>query len=390
MPPPLLCRTEPNQRQPDLGDSPYRLRDGYKFSAWALLLLLAIAAGLLIVERAENRRFAENQRRSVVQQLSTIRARLEGDLNAELLLSRSIITEITIDGGITRERFYRIAESFWKSRRHIRNLGLAKGTVLTYLYPEEGNERAIGLDYKDTPSQWPAVKRVIEGRETVIAGPLKLVQGGVAIIGRSPIFVQNSVSGKDEYFGMLSVALDTPSLFAAAGLGDKGSPLDISIRGKDGMGTSGDVFYGSGTLFDDDPVLMDVSLPEGRWQMAATPVGGWRHTSPHTIHYRAMALIVAAVVLYLLFVQQREMANRKRAEEEREKVISDLRVALSEVKQLSGLLPICSHCKKVRDSEGYWNQIEAYISQHSDAEFSHSICEDCAKELYPNLKMHKR
>ncbi len=63
----------------------------------------------------------------------------------------------------------------------------------------------------------------------------------------------------------------------------------------------------------------------------------------------------------------------------------DLQEALSNVKTLSGLLPICSHCKKIRDDKGYWNQIEVYIKDHSEAEFSHSICQECAKKHYPDL-----
>jgi len=75
-------------------------------------------------------------------------------------------------------------------------------------------------------------------------------------------------------------------------------------------------------------------------------------------------------------------AERKRVEVEREKLIGDLQKALSEVKKLSGFLPICASCKKIRDDKGYWNQIEAYIHDHSEAQFSHGICPDCKKKLY--------
>lgn len=75
----------------------------------------------------------------------------------------------------------------------------------------------------------------------------------------------------------------------------------------------------------------------------------------------------------------------KRAEEEREKLILSLQKALSEVKALSGLLPICSSYKRIRDDRGYWNQMEAYIRDHSEANFSHSICPECAKKLYPEF-----
>jgi PAS domain S-box-containing protein len=78
----------------------------------------------------------------------------------------------------------------------------------------------------------------------------------------------------------------------------------------------------------------------------------------------------------------RDITERKQAEEEREKLISKLQEALDNIKTLKGLLPICSNCKKIRDDQGYWNQIEAYIRDHSDAEFSHGICPDCAQDLY--------
>ena len=80
-----------------------------------------------------------------------------------------------------------------------------------------------------------------------------------------------------------------------------------------------------------------------------------------------------------------EIKERAAAEKEKEKLIKELQTALSEVKTLSGLLPICASCKKIRDDKGYWKQIEAYISEHSKAEFSHGICPECAEKLYPDF-----
>lgn len=74
--------------------------------------------------------------------------------------------------------------------------------------------------------------------------------------------------------------------------------------------------------------------------------------------------------------------ERKRVEAEREKLIAELQDALAKVKALSGLLPICASCKKVRDDGGYWKQIEEYIRTHSEADFTHSICPDCMEKLY--------
>lgn len=85
----------------------------------------------------------------------------------------------------------------------------------------------------------------------------------------------------------------------------------------------------------------------------------------------------------------RNLDKRVKAETQREALIEELKLALSEVKKLGGLLPICSVCKKIRDDKGYWNQIEAYISEHSDAEFSHSICKECAQKYYPDIEIYE-
>ena len=78
---------------------------------------------------------------------------------------------------------------------------------------------------------------------------------------------------------------------------------------------------------------------------------------------------------------------RQRAEAERERLIAELQEALVNVKTLTGLIPICASCKKIRDDQGYWTQLETYLKQHSDAEFSHSLCLDCMRKLYPELSV---
>lgn len=91
-----------------------------------------------------------------------------------------------------------------------------------------------------------------------------------------------------------------------------------------------------------------------------------------------------------LYGVSRNITEQKLAVEEREKLIVELKKALSEVKTLSGMLPICANCKKIRDDQGYWNQIENYLSKHSEALFSHSICPECAASLYPDIVSGKK
>ncbi|MGD9044979.1 MAG: PAS domain S-box protein [Desulfobacterales bacterium] len=80
-----------------------------------------------------------------------------------------------------------------------------------------------------------------------------------------------------------------------------------------------------------------------------------------------------------------DITKRKQIEADREKLISKLQDALNKIKTLRGIIPICASCKKIRDDTGYWNQLESYIREHSDAVFSHGICPECIKKLYPDL-----
>ena len=179
-----------------------------------------------------------------------------------------------------------------------------------------------------------------------------------------------------------------PQSRKTAGLGNEEKPLKIAIRGKDGLGERGDVFWGSEHLFGENPVLMKISLPGGSWLMAATPIGGWEMKSPLIFSYRLVAISVNLIIVALLFIQRLEMIRRKKIEMERKRLIRELKDALSKVKQLSGFLPICASCKKIRDDGGYWKQIEAYIKEHSEADFSHGICPDCAQKLYPDIDIY--
>ncbi len=78
-----------------------------------------------------------------------------------------------------------------------------------------------------------------------------------------------------------------------------------------------------------------------------------------------------------------EILERQKIADERQKLIEDLTDALKNIKTLRGLVPICASCKKIRDDKGYWNEVETYVSQHSEAEFSHGVCPQCLKKQYP-------
>lgn len=80
-----------------------------------------------------------------------------------------------------------------------------------------------------------------------------------------------------------------------------------------------------------------------------------------------------------------DMTERKKAEDELKGLCNELLEARTKIKVLSGMLPICASCKKIRNDRGFWDSIEKYITEHSEAEFSHGLCPDCVKKLYPEF-----
>jgi len=84
-----------------------------------------------------------------------------------------------------------------------------------------------------------------------------------------------------------------------------------------------------------------------------------------------------------------DITERKLAEDGKERLIAELQNAFDEIKVLRGIIPICSHCRQIRDDEGFWNNVENYIEQHTDAKFSHGVCPDCQRKYYPDIYNRK-
>ena len=146
-------------------------------------------------------------------------------------------------------------------------------------------------------------------------------------------------------------------------------------------------------------ILLDLSLPDSRGfdtfarvhsQVPDIPIIVLSGLDDEALAVKAVSegaqdyLVKGQVDGKLLVRAVRYAVERKRAELEREQLIRELQDALSKIKTLGGLLPICSSCKNIRDDRGYWTQVEVYISEHSEAGFTHGLCPECAKRLFPD------
>jgi phosphoserine phosphatase RsbU/P len=129
----------------------------------------------------------------------------------------------------------------------------------------------------------------------------------------------------------------------------------------------------------DIPIIMVTALGETEYLAAAFAAGAMDYIAKPVKKIELVARVTSALAL------KREMDARKARERELEEKNREIEQALREVKVLRGFIPICASCKKIRDDKGYWQQIETYIQERSEALFSHGICNDCMKKLYPDF-----
>ncbi|MDY7014637.1 MAG: ATP-binding protein, partial [Cyanobacteriota bacterium] len=252
-------------------------------------LLAAVLTGSAVLtvvgflERAETERFQQRERAEVLARLSTTRAKLEKALNQRLFLAKGLVAYVsTVNPDLDQETFESLAKAILVGENGIRSIVLYKNTTGSHVYPLAGNEAVIGFSPLDLPEEREAIQRAIAQKQTIVAGPIDLVEGGVAFIGRSPIFLappgQPPASGV--YWGLTGIIIDRDTLFREAGLLDSSTQLQYALRGKDGRGAKGAVFWGDETLFQQQPETAAVTLPNGSWQLAALPATGWSSRSP--------------------------------------------------------------------------------------------------------------
>ena len=303
--------------------------DNKGFSAILLPALLLISGSMISYwfSSMQFSRQTDRDRERIGATLDNIRGNLSRELYSAINLTEGISGLVKAEGGIDSRRFQAIAGVLIGHNELIRNIALAPDNVIRFVYPLKGNERALGVDYMNVPDQRVTVLRAMAERRMVVAGPVELVQGGTGIIGRTPIFVAITENGTvaERYWGISATVIDFQKLIKIAGLGDAQSQVQIALRGRDGRGKQGPVFWGNAGVFNSNPVVMDVTLPSGNWQIAALPLGGWPAFNPFT---SLPLLFSGAITLALTLLSSRVLRvslDRKFEVQKRLKIEADLR-----------------------------------------------------------------
>ena len=284
-----------------------------------ILLAVPLLALGIYVERLNEERFALTRRAEVQARLTELRDRLDNLLSGDLQLVRGLVSVINLQPDIDQAAFERAVRPLLSGRTQLRNVAAAPDMVVRLMVPLAGNERALGLDYRVAPGQREAAERARDTGQVVLAGPLALVQGGSGLIARLPVSVPDpGRPGGLRFWGLVSAVIDVDRLFEASGLSAADRAIDVAIRGRDASGPRGEVFFGAAALFDDRPVLAEIGLPVGSWQIAATPRGGWPAHADNLWTVRGSVAAATLVVLGLFLLLERMLRTASRARVEAE------------------------------------------------------------------------
>ncbi len=260
-----------------------------------------LAATLLVMSRfqqIEEDRRAQIERGLTLQQSAAMRARIERELNATLYLMNGLSAYVSAHEDLLEgERVEGVLRAIYRNSQHLRNVGLAPDNELRYVFPYEGNEAAIGLRYEDVPEQWPAVQRAMQERSTVMVGPIDLIQGGRGLIVRTPVYLEDG-----RYWGVLTLVIDSESLFEAAGFAESADGTLHALRWAPPSDPGAPIIRGDPDVFDRSPVIQQIVVPGGQWELASLDIQAAEDLAASSPLLRITGWFIALLLATLAFL----------------------------------------------------------------------------------------
>ncbi len=240
---------------------------------WIMPLFCLLCAAVITEYQA--RQLVEQRQNQALQQLvgisGQLRSFVEAELNTSLYMSLGLASHIRAsDGKLSEKEMLFLLQNLLEQGKHIRNIGLAPDNILTLIYPVQGNERALGLNYKNLPQQWPEIKQLIENKEAKLVGPVALIQGGDGYVYRVPLFLNDG-----SYWGIVSTVLDLTAFNQMLLQQANSYQVQVGIREKD---QDSPALFGYSHLFNEEALVLDLNIKGAQWQIAVRfldEAAGW-------------------------------------------------------------------------------------------------------------------
>ena len=279
----------------------------------AVLTLLIILLGIQEYNQYRDRDHERKIRTNIYEQLIGKKSQLEKALYSRIYFTKSIAAYVGIKSKISQSEFEILASEFKSNDSVINTLSVSKDCIITYIYPTVGHQEALGLNLLDHPERKAIVEKTIATHQTFVAGPLALVEGGIALISYTPIFTFDTVGKKDNFWGVTDIVIKRDELFREANIVQEDQNNYYALRGIDGSGKNGKIFWGDSSIFDSSPVVIDISLPTGNWVLAGIPKSGWgQHYESNTSYLLYISAIIISLLIWQLANALMKLRNNER------------------------------------------------------------------------------
>jgi PAS domain S-box-containing protein len=273
-----------------------KLNPGLNAIVVFVLFFLVVYIFLDYEDDAHEKEIRDNLFRELVLKKSD----LERALSSRINYTKGIATYVSLNPEITREEYEHLTGKLILGDSLIHTMSLAKGGIINAIYPSKGNEEVLGLNLLEHKDRKKIVEETIRTKKAFVSGPVELVEGGLAFISYHPIFLDLN-DGSELFWGVTDIVIKEELLFEEAGISQHENGLKFALRGKDGKGMNGEIFWGDVSVFSDSPVQVDVLLPIGSWVLACVPDEGWNSymgkSTLDIVLYTVVALLTAMVYL---------------------------------------------------------------------------------------------
>ncbi|MCJ8297544.1 MAG: EAL domain-containing protein [Pseudomonadales bacterium] len=264
-------------------------------------LLICIFLSENWVESVVEHRYQQDEKVETLQRLSVVRAKLETILNNNLSLLKGMSIAIASNPKLDQVAFDRYAREILRTETLLINLAGAPDMVVSFVYPIKGNEKIIGLDYFRNKYQREEALKVRDSRSVVIAGPVDLIQGGRAFIGRAPIFYFDETTQKERFWGILSAPMKIDRVLSAAGFLELEKQQPIALRKKSTDKRAKKMIYGTSEVFSESAVITEISVAGETWELGAiirlNPEGLAEITRYIRLAFTLFGLLIAVIVI---------------------------------------------------------------------------------------------